>query len=255
MFNKIGHSRIFLINQLLQIYKKPVIYLDNDTLLTHKCLSTVVEMCSGPNVYGYIEEIWVKFSELYTGYKYQCVFDINDSFYKNCLNLNPINNGIQIYPYNANSLAFAADVVTTYIKLEDTCKSHFHDMLAFSMIWYKYINSKVIAAGLFYETGSKAYGTERLVRTSIVPAMIHYYFGKYENMTYIKTVNQLLIQNFLNCQILHLVPSQVQGNYLINYGLLCGSCSNICKSPTSIGELQPCPTTGVSTNHELCYML
>ena len=32
VFNKIGHSRIFLINQLLQVYGKPLIYLDNDTV-------------------------------------------------------------------------------------------------------------------------------------------------------------------------------------------------------------------------------
>ena len=116
-------------------------------------------------------------------------------------------------------------------------------------------NSKVVAAGLFYETGSKAYGTERLVRSTVVPPLIHYYLGKYENMTYVQSMTQLLIQNFLNCKILHLAPSQVQGTFLINNGLLCKTCSNICKSPTIIGGLQPCPTTGVSTNHELCYML
>jgi hypothetical protein len=240
MFNKIGHARIFLINKLLLLYQKPVIYLDNDTLITDGQGTYVESICFGNSVYGYIEETWVLFSQLYSGFKYTCTFDPTDTYYANCLKIHPINNGAEVYPYNETSISFAADVISTYISLEQTCRSHFHDMLAFSMVWYKYPGSKCLSSAPYDSTGLGSYGlgTGCFVGKGPVPPIIHYYLGKYDIIGYISSVVKLMVERFIGCGALYLTSNDVSGCYLINHGLTCKSCppNTICTKIEDIAD-------------------
>lgn len=225
VFDKIGHSRIFLIHKLLQWYEKPVIYMDNDTLITDGKGALVSSQCYDGHVYGYLEESWVTFASLYAQFKYTCVFDPSDTYYTNCLKISPINNGVEIYPYNDSAIEFAKDVIDTYCTLEATCKSHFHDMLAFSMVWYKYPGSKCLASAA-YDSGGSTYGkgTGTFATNTTIPSIIHYYLGKYEHLEYIDSVTKLLAERFAACGALYLIPADVNGTLLIDQGLICHSC-------------------------------
>uniref|UniRef100_A0A6C0CIK9 Uncharacterized protein n=1 Tax=viral metagenome TaxID=1070528 RepID=A0A6C0CIK9_9ZZZZ len=207
LFKTIGRARMYLIPNLLREFMMPIIYLNNDTLLINGRGNELLEHCDKDSVFGYLQESWTTFEKLY-GPNYNC--DSISSY----LSLNPINNGVQIFPYNETSVVFADDVLAIYTELSKCRKSRFRGTLAFSIIWWRSPQSRVL--------------------TNDGP-VLHYYFMKNWYLPYIKYVTKLLVGRFMVCGATYLLPEDLDGSFIINTGLICEKCPGeipVCDIPS-----------------------
>jgi len=170
-FNDIGHSRIFSIKSLLIETKKPVIYLDNDTVINK-------------NAYLQIKEILLN---LITPISCCIEFDnsfvnlFNDYISHEMNHLKIINNGIIIYPYNENIFNFIDDTINIYNELKLKYKTIFNDMFAHTIACNKYNYFDVLSI--------------KDPEPNNIPPIFHYFIYKYVPKNNIIIINLLLNTN------------------------------------------------------------
>ena len=181
-FNYIGHSRIFIVDELLKEFECPVIYLDNDTGIHYNYGKKCYELIKNSNEpLSYCKEIWTSFNHLYENEGLLLELKKTENINWNINgSINPFNNGIIIFPYNKNIFNFLTDIKDNYNFLNLNFNSIYHDMFSFSLSCYKFNYIKTI------DTNS-----------NIKPCFIHYYLNKYENFELIKYINKKIIFNYL----------------------------------------------------------
>jgi len=157
-FNDIGHARIFVIDGLLRETKKPVIYLDNDTVINKNAYTEVIKLVSTAiaPISCCIEQQHIFKGSVFNYTSHQ------DG------NLSPVNNGIIIYPYNDKIFDFIRDTVIVYNNLKKIKNYYFNDMFAHTIVCnrYKYLD------------------TISCYRPHDIPYIFHYYCYKYEKRRY-----------------------------------------------------------------------
>jgi hypothetical protein len=129
-FNCIGHSRIFIVGEILNKMKCPVIYMDNDTGIKFNSSDECYKIITTTNKpIGYYLESWTTFDILYDNEGQ--LFELNNMKktypYING-KINPINNGIIIYPYNNEVYNFIEENIQIYNMLNEQFRSIYHDM-------------------------------------------------------------------------------------------------------------------------------
>jgi hypothetical protein len=207
-YNYIGHSRIFIVKELLVEMNCPVIYMDNDTGIQVNCgcyCYQIIKKATLP--IPYTIENWITFEKLF----------IQEGDYLNIKNfenenkeinsaIHPFNNGIIIFPYNEYVINFLEDVKKNYIKLAKSFPSIYHDMFAFSITCYKF--------------GIKEELTN-FINKNNKPNFIHYYLNKYDYMEIIKECSTKIINLFLQKKQCILYDSNLHNeSHLVSY-LVC----------------------------------
>lgn len=144
-FSTIGHARIFVVNDLLMETGRPVVYMDNDTGIQIGCGEKCLQLLVGlEKPMGFAEELYCTFADLIPGVEPE---------------LNPINNGIILYPYNEFTLSFTEQNIKIYNELP--MNSIYNDMLSFTMTCHENKCLDTVYNGI--ET----------------PCFIHYYMNKH----------------------------------------------------------------------------
>ena len=101
----IGHSRVFIIDELRKKYKCPIVYMDNDTGISLGNGKSCYEMIKQTNTIRFYQiEKWTSFYNLYISVGELEKFTEIQTKYNNTLNVNTVirNNGIIIYGYTNN---------------------------------------------------------------------------------------------------------------------------------------------------------
>jgi hypothetical protein len=207
-YNVIGHSRLYIIKYLLENEKKPVLYMDNDTGITHSHGPNIIQL-SKELTYpmGYCIESWVKIYNF-------IIFFKNKSYTHNGINLNgemnTVNNGIQLFPYTPESITTANKIISFYEYLIALHHTPYSDMFAFSAVWFS-----LPVRNVFINPNSQHY---KLTKT--LPDAIHYYYDKYFNMpppidkikNYIEMYKACIIKN----DTLLLPDDTIKSKYALN---------------------------------------
>ena len=103
------------------------------------------------SVYGYGDEHWNTFANFYwrveefskiEGAQVSINADLSIALDRHS---SVINNGVQIYPYSPNALAFSDAAVKVFNRLKALLPKHqFNDMFAFSLVWKAFPASKLV---------------------------------------------------------------------------------------------------------------
>lgn len=131
-FQPIGHSRIFLIPMLLERYKLPLLYLDNDTgLLPNFDLDQLLSLNI---VSGYVTENLSNFDLLMIKF-YDGEYTTSDrNLIKSQFPKIVINNGTQYFPYNENGIQTCINIKNDFFYYKNLFDTKFNDMVAFSSV-------------------------------------------------------------------------------------------------------------------------
>jgi hypothetical protein len=137
--NLIGHARVFLAPHILETFKEPVLYLDNDTGFN---------LGMGPRFINFIKGVTIPFI---SNPEHDTVDRITRYYYPDiqipdrivCAGITyPLknhwvhNNGIEYYPYNETGKKVAKMRTDLYMALNETMPTHFNDMYSISMVLY-----------------------------------------------------------------------------------------------------------------------
>jgi hypothetical protein len=148
-FNNIGHARVFLAEELINEFKKPLIYLDSDTFFSKNSaqkLSYIFKNYNKPiscnyekNAQGFPQYATHRFSYLIQ-----------------------YNNGVIIYPYREDTKVFIGKFVNetkkTYLDLKRDYNIYFDDMFAHTLTCFK----------------MNVFDCLAFLETKYLPAIVHY---------------------------------------------------------------------------------
>jgi hypothetical protein len=177
-FDIIGHARVFLIPHLLEKFKRPLVYVDNDTLFRDgKSLKNIISLATAP--LGYVEEKWLmkngKPNSLLEVKRFHSKDADMESFPGNAQygSMICVNNGVQVYPFNSISLEFCALVIRLFLDLrEDKNFCSGDDQFAFTIAHRQTMGCSVLVKDLL--TRDDLVDEKKHEKSCIV----HYYFGK-----------------------------------------------------------------------------
>ena len=132
-FTCAGHARIATIKDVLYEFRDDVLYMDNDTVVYPNGINNF-KLEKYPM--GYAKETWNLIGGWFGNnecYKIETARLYGEEMLSNAI----INNGIQYFPYNSQSLEIAADISDLYKYLLDTCGYYYGlDMAVFSIVMY-----------------------------------------------------------------------------------------------------------------------
>ncbi|VBB17679.1 hypothetical protein YASMINEVIRUS_142 [Yasminevirus sp. GU-2018] len=188
-FNCIGHSRVYIIPQLLKTYQKPVVYMDNDTVLAcgkGRCFENLVNSLDHPT--GFRVERWTSLANLYDQcqLKSQLLEWMND--YKSklsnktlLLNIDTpsVNNGIMIFQNTDESIEFLDKLKTIYEDLNSKFECKFNDQAAFSITWLDSRDAFVLVNEKCEKTNEPYLCDSNILEPCDCQIVYHYYLEKH----------------------------------------------------------------------------
>lgn len=204
-FNIIGHSRVYIIHKLLQTEQLPILYMDDDTGITHSQGTELLELAASLTYpIGYNVEGWATIKSTEKRLK-SYVLSYNSIVINS--EYNTINNGIQLFPYTQQSIEFTKNVIGVYEVLMNKLPTVFNDLFAFTCVWHSLPVKKVFIDNISIQKDKK------------LPLVIHYYFKKHQNAmlnNLLKTFIRAYKAKIIDDTILILPYVETPHQYILN---------------------------------------
>ena len=194
-FSIIGHSRYFIAKKLLQEYKIPIIYMDNDTGIRFKYDKIYDYVNRQQKPRGYVRETFSTFkSMLSNGRRIS-----NSSRFINVITnalrqkMNSINCGLIVFPYNDFTITFVNELIDYQNLFSKNIINIYNDQMSLTYLYYKYKLTKTIM-------GKNMDNVIKKKELTKIPYFIHYYYGK-NKFTRYKHIVKTVIEHFNNNKV------------------------------------------------------